>query len=243
MKEFLIEKKGDIVIVTVNREQQMNALTLSMLRGLRDLLPKLQARVIIITGKGRSFISGANLKEIKEFTTETGLEFTELFHSLLRVIEQDCPPVIAAINGYCIGGGLELALACDLRLAAENATFSLPEVKLGIIPGAGGTQRLPYIVGMTKAKELIYTGDFIDAQEAYRIGLLNKVVKSKELLPEALALAEKIVKRSESAVKRCKKVMNPGLEEGLKREREAFADCFTTEEPKKRITAFLERKK
>ncbi len=243
MKEILVEKKDNIAIVTINREEQLNALTISMLKELKRLLPELKAKVIIITGKGRSFIAGANIKELKDMSRDEALKFAELFHSLLNVIEQDCPPVIAAINGFCLGGGNELAMACDLRIASENATFSQPEVKLGIIPGAGGTQRLPYLVGMTKAKELIYTGDSIDAKEAYRIGLVNKVVKQEKLIPEAIALAEKISKQSESAVKRCKRVMNPALEQGLKREREAFADCFTTDEPKQRITAFLERKK
>ncbi len=243
MDEILVEKSEGIAIVTINREEQLNALKVSMIRELKEILPGLDARVIIITGKGKSFIAGANIKELKEMSRTEALEFSELFHSLLNTIELDCPPVIAAINGYCLGGGNELAMACDLRLASENASFSQPEVKLGIIPGAGGTQRLPHIVGLTKAKELIYTGDFIDAKEAYRIGLVGKVVKQERLLPEAVALARRIMKQSDAAVRRCKQVMAPCLQKGLRREIEAFADCFTTEEPKQMITAFLERKK
>lgn len=242
MDEILVEKSDGIAIVTINREEQMNSLNVSMIQALRDLLPGLDARVIIITGKGKSFIAGANIKELKEMSRAEALAFSELFHSLLNTIERDCPPVIAAINGYCLGGGNELAMACDLRLASENASFSQPEVKLGIIPGAGGTQRLPHIVGLTKAKELIYTGDFIDAQEAYRIGLVSKVVKQEQLMPEAIALAKRIMKQSHAAVMRCKQVMAPCLQEGLRREIEAFADCFTTDEPKQRITAFLEKR-
>lgn len=243
MDEILVEKSGGIAIVTINREEQMNSLRVPMIRGLRELLPGLDAGVIIITGKGKSFIAGADIKELKEMTRTEALEFSELFHSLLNTIERDCPPVIAAINGYCLGGGNELAMACDLRLASENASFSQPEVKLGIIPGAGGTQRLPNIVGLTKAKELIYTGDFIDAGEAYRIGLVNRVVKQEELLPESIAMAKRIMKQSDAAVRRCKQVMTPSLQNGLRREIEAFADCFTTEEPKQMITAFLGRRK
>lgn len=243
-----VERKEEIGIIILNRPDAMNALDTKMFQELGDALTGLgkdnRTRVIIITG-GKNFCAGADINELKEMHPVEAEVFSRLGHNVFDLLESTGKPVVAAINGYALGGGCELALACDIRIACEDAKFGQPEVNLGLIPGFGATQRLPRLVGIGKAKEMILTGRTIDAKEAEAIGLVNKVVKEGELMEKALEIARIIAQKGPVAVKLAKKLINENQEikEGLEREIVSFSECFNTRDHREGINAFLEKRK
>ncbi|MDI6708738.1 MAG: enoyl-CoA hydratase-related protein [Candidatus Thermoplasmatota archaeon] len=249
MKNLKFEKEKYIGIITICRPP-MNALNTEVLLELKALLEEVEKsqllKALIITGEGdKAFVAGADIKELKDKNAAQALEFAKIGQEVLDKIENLPMPVIAAVNGYALGGGTELALACDFVIASSNAKFGQPEVKLGIIPGFGGTQRLARLLNKNYAKHLIFTGETIDANEAYRIGLANKVVAQKELLNAAKELAAKI-QSCRVAISYAKEAINKGLEvpleKGLELERNAFSKCFETQDSKEGLEAFLQKR-
>jgi len=248
---ILMEKKNGIGTITINRPQVLNALNIETLRELTAAIQDLEndqtIHVAILTGKDRAFIAGADIKEMLSMNTLQGKEFATLGHRLLQAIEQSRIPYIAAVNGFALGGGCELMMACDLILTSSAAKIGQPEINLGIHPGFGGTQRLPRLVGSTKAKELLLTGDSIDAQEALRIGLVNKVVEPGLLLEETEKIAQKILSKSTIQTRFIKELVNTGTNIDLPSacilEISSFSSCFSTEDQKEGMRAFLEKKK
>jgi len=248
----LYQKEDCIATITINRPDKRNALNRETRQELRSILEDVIAdkslRCLIITGAGdKAFISGSDINELKEFSPLGLKEFmATLGQQLYTDFENLDIPVIAMINGAALGAGLELAMTCDLRIAAENARFGQPEVLLGIIPSGGGTQRLPKLVGVTKAKELIYTGDLIDAWEAERIGLVNKVVPLNKLEETTKELASKIASKSPITVKAAKLAVNKGIQApldiGLAYEAAIQCLCFTSEDHIEGLNAFLEKR-
>lgn len=248
---ILIENKGNISTIILNRPKALNALNEETLLELENCLDNIKVddsiTVVIITGAGeKAFIAGADISYMQSLTVKKAKQFGELGHRVLRRIEYLPQPVIAAVNGFALGGGCELALACDMRFASSNAKFGQPEVNLGVIPGFGGTQRLPRLVGKGLATELIFSGKIIDAEEARRIGLVNQVYAQEELLAECEVLAEMIDSRGPGAVRLCKEAVNNGLEMDLGRachyEADLFALCFSEEEQSEGMAAFLEKR-
>ena len=248
---ILFEKDHNIATVTINRPKALNALnkaTLEELLACFTELGKDQAiKVVILTGAGeKAFVAGADIAFMQALTPDEGKAFAGLGHRLARTIENLPQPVIAAINGFALGGGCELALCCDIRLASDNAKFGQPEVNLGIIPGFGGTQRLPRLVGKGLACELLYSGKIIDAGEAARIGLVNRVVSQEKIMAECRELAVLIASRGPGAVQLCKQIVNNGMEMDLTRacsyEADLFALCFAGTEQKEGMAAFIEKR-
>ena len=248
---LLYEKKGKIAYITINRPEALNALNpetyQELSQALLDFRDDAESWVVIITGAGeKAFCAGADLKEMVPVLEGLRNEWWRLPPTIMRGLEL-WKPVIAAINGFALGGGLELALACDLRIAAENASFGLPEVTLGLIPGWGGTQRLPRAITKAKAAELLFLGQRIDAQEAYRIGLVNKVVPQSQLLSGAQEWAERLCEIPPLAVSAAKEAMMKGLdislEEGLGLETKLEDFLFTTEDSKEGRAAWQEKRK
>lgn len=248
----LYEKKDKIAILTVNRPDALNALNKDVNLALLACLEKADAddeiRVAILTGSGnRAFIAGADIKEMLPLASpearEHGLRSKRVADKLWNMGK----PVIAMIDGFCLGGGLEYAMACDLRIASEKSKFGLPEITLGIIPGTAGTQRLPRLIGLTKAKELCLTGEIFDAKRALEYGLVNHVFAPEALEKETLAVAETIAKRGAFAVKMVKAAMNKGTETDLETaslfEIDCFALCFSTRDQKEGMQAFVDKKK
>ncbi|MCL4464339.1 MAG: short-chain-enoyl-CoA hydratase [Firmicutes bacterium] len=251
-ENLLFEKQDDVAIVTVNRPKALNALNAPTLRELEQVFTQLaedeSVSVVILTGAGeKAFVAGADIAFMQELTAIEARKFALLGQAAFNKIENLPQPVIAAINGFALGGGCELAMACDIRLASENAKFGQPEVNLGVPPGFAGTQRLPRLVGKGRAKELLYTADMIDAQEAYRIGLVNKVFPAAELLDAAQKMAKKIATKGQIAVRLTKSAVNQGLEmdaeRGMAYEAEVFGLVFSTEDQKEGMKAFLEKRK
>ena len=250
-KNLLVTIEGNIAIIKFNRANVLNALNtetiLELERDLDELTTKPEVRVIILTGEGKAFVAGADIAEMSKYSSMDARVFAQNGHRVLGKLENIDKPVIAAINGFALGGGCEIALACDIRILSENAKIGQPEVNLGIIPGFGGTQRLARLCGAGIAKELIYTGDMIDAQEALRIGLANKVVPLDKLMDTAKEIAKKILNKGPLAIRMTKTVINRGLDSNLETakelEIETFALCFSTGEPKDGMTAFLEKRK
>jgi len=250
---LLLEIDSDgIGTVVINRPKALNALNAATIVELDkvfdDFATNNAVKVIIITGSGeKSFVAGADILEMKDKTAIEGRQLAQFAQAIFNKIENIAKPVIAAINGYALGGGCELAMACDIRIASEKAKFGQPEVSLGIPPGFGGTQRLARLVGKGRAKELLFTGDMIDAAEAYRIGLANQVVAPAELMDKAKAMAHKIISRAPIAVEVCKSAINKGLDvdlsSGIAYEAEVFGLCFATEDQKEGMTAFVEKRK
>lgn len=245
-----VEKSEGIATVTINRPEVRNALNAETWREIRAVIRELagddDVKVAIFTGSGdKAFASGADINVLKQRTMVEALEGES--QAILAELEDFSKPTIAAINGYCLGGGCELAMACDIRIAAESARLGQPEVNIGIIPGAGGTQRLARLVGLGKAKELILTGDIIDAQEALRIGLVNKVVPDDQLMAAARDMARKIMAKGPLAVRLAKTVVNVSLSTdlhtGLLLERISEALLFGTEDKLEGTSAFLEKRK
>ena len=251
LKNVILEKEAHLAIVTINRPKALNALNSETLKDLDTVIEDLEndkdIYAVILTGAGdKSFVAGADIAEMKDLNEEQGKEFGILGNNVFRRLENLNQPVIAAISGFALGGGCELSLACDIRIASEKAKFAQPEAGLGITPGFGGTQRLPRVVGLGKAKELIYTGDIIRADEALRIGLVNKVVPLENLIEEAKALAAKIIANAPIAVQLCKDAINRGTQVDIDKaiiiEAEDFGKCFSSEDQTEGMTAFLERR-
>ena len=251
-KNIIVEIKGKVGIVKINRPDALNALNAEILGELRRVMHNLSfenenIRVIILTGEGKAFVAGADISEMKEMSGLEAREFSLLGQKVFSFIATQEKPVIAAVNGFALGGGCELALACDIRVASDKAKLGQPEVNLGVIPGFAGTQRLSRLAGVAKAKELIFTGDMIDAQTAHSIGLINQVVPADQLMTTCMDLANKIASKGPAAVKLAKTVINKGIQADLSTgssyEAEAFGLCFSTGEPKEGMTAFLEKRK
>lgn len=251
LKNVLLEKEGHLAIVTINRPKALNALNSETLKDLNTVIEDLEndsnIYAVILTGAGeKSFVAGADIAEMRELNEEQGKEFGMLGNKVFRRLEKLDKPVIAAISGFALGGGCELSMACDIRIASERARFAQPESGLGITPGFGGTQRLPRIVGLGKAKEMIYTGAMVKADEALRIGLVNKVVPLENLMDEAKAMANAIIVNAPVAVKLCKDAIDRGMQVDIDRaieiEAEDFGKCFSTEDQKEGMTAFLEKR-
>ena len=248
---LLVHIADQIATVTVNRPEIMNALTEDVFIELERIISGLtlndEVAVIILTGAGeKAFIAGGDIKKMVEATPAWAKSFALLAQRILNQIEESPKPVIAAINGYALGGGCELAMACDIRIAADSAKLGQPEVKIGIIPGFAGTQRLARLVGKGKAKELIFTGDMINAEEACRIGLVNKVVPAEQLLDATREMALTIASRSRTAVKFSKQVIDNGLEMDIKHaglyEADLFSLCFAYEDRREGMLSFIEKR-
>ena len=250
-ENILFEKKDAIVYVTINRPKVLNALNTATMGELRTVFTQVkddrEVRVVILTGAGeKSFVAGADISELQKNNPVEAKEYTHRGQAVLDVIENLGKPVIACINGFALGGGCEIAMACTMRLASENAKLGQPEVKLGIIPGYGGTQRLPRLLGKGLAMQLLLTGEMITAQEAYRIGLVNEVVPSAQLIARGEAIARSIIKNAPIAVQYCLEAVNHGMEmtlkEGLFLEATLFSVSCATEDKKEGTTAFLEKR-
>lgn len=245
-----IDKRDNVYILTINRPEALNALNEEVLTDLNETIDIVigdeTARAVIITGEGRAFVAGADIGAQAVLDIEGGRKWGQNGSALFRKIEKMDIPVIAAVNGFALGGGCELALACDLITASTKAKFGQPEVGLGIIPGFSGTQRLPRRIGIAKAKELIYTGRMIKAEEAEKIGLVNQVSEPETLISDALALAAEITKNAPLAVKYAKAAVSRGMEvdidNGIAVENELFAMCFGSEDQKEGMHAFLEKR-
>ena len=243
-----VEKKKEIGTITLNRPEARNALNRKMLHKLGDALTELendlQIRIVIITGN-KDFCAGADIKEMNTIKPEEIEIFCRWGHKVFDQLEGMRKPVIAAITGFALGGGCELALASDIRIAGEGAKFGQPEVNLGLIPGFGGTQRLSRLVGVGKAKEIIFTGEILSAKEAASIGLINRIVKDEELMTKAEEMAMSIALKSSIAVKLAKTLVNENqeIEKGLEKEITFFAQCFATQDRVEGINAFLEKRK
>ena len=249
---LILEVKDRIAIVTINRPEKLNALNAAAKRELHDLFVALRqdpsVDVVIITGGGeKAFVAGTDIKELTELDRESGEDFSRRGQEVFDVIEQLGKPVIAAVNGYALGGGCELALACHIRIASEKARFGQPEVTLGIIPGYGGTQRLARLIGRGRALEMILTAAQVDAAEALRIGLVNKVVPPAELMSRAMAMAQVISSFGQPAIQMALKAVNAaqevGLGDGQKLEASLFGGCCATEDFLEGTNAFLEKRK
>ena len=252
MNNLLMEVENEIAVVTINRPKSLNALYSETLAELNTCLAEIEGRtdikVVILTGSGsKSFVAGADISEMVNATPAEGRAMGLLAREAFGRLENMPQVTIAAVNGFALGGGCEISMACDIRVAAENAKFAQPECGLGILPGVGGTQRLARLVGKGRAKEMIFTCDMIDAQDAYRIGLANHVVPQEELLDYCKAMAGRIMKNAPYAVSLAKQVINSGadmdLDNGLKLEANIFGLSFSTEDKKEGMTAFLEKRK
>ena len=251
-QNILCAVENGIATITINRPKALNALNLDTVTELKDAIEKIAVdkavKVVVITGAGeKSFVAGADIKEMATKTPAEGREWGQFGQNVFTEIENMPQPVIAAINGFCLGGGCELSCACDIRYASDNAKFGQPEVGLGITPGFGGTQRLTRVVGRGQAKELIYTGGMIGAEDAKAIGLVNKVVPQEELMPAVLKLAGKIAKNAPVAVQLSKAAINRGINcdvvTGIAYEAEVFGLCFSTNDQKEGMAAFVEKRK
>jgi enoyl-CoA hydratase len=248
---LLCECSDGIAVLTINRPKALNALNADVLKALDQKLDQIAmdptVQVVIITGAGeKSFVAGADIPSMLKMTAIEGRAWGQFGQHVFNKVENLSQVVIAAVNGFALGGGCELALACDIRLASEKAKFGQPEVSLGITPGFGGTQRLPRIVGKGHAKQMLFTGDTITAAKAREIGLVNEVVASEELMAAAKAMAQKIMSRAQVAVQGCKTAVNHGLDvdlgSGIAYEAEAFAVCFSTVDQKEGMGAFVEKR-
>ncbi len=246
-----LEYQGHVALITINQPDKLNALNSDRLHTLflriQEAALHPDVRAIVLTGAGdRAFVAGADIKEMVALGPDEGRTFGELGHAVASALEAAPQPVIAAVNGYAFGGGCELALACDIRLASTNAAFAQPEVSLGIPPGWGGSQRLPRVVGPGIASELIYTGRRVDAEEALRIGLVNAIHSAEDLVPKALELARQIAANSPRSVQAAKRLIaltrGAAHIDGLAAEATAFGDAFGTPEQIEGMSAFIEKR-
>lgn len=251
-QNIILSKEEGVAILTVNRPQALNALNqatlLEIKRAVQDVDDDAQVDVLIITGGGeKSFVAGADIAYMQELGAVAGRQFGLLGQEVFRAIESLAKPTIAAVNGFALGGGCELAMSCDFRVASAKARFGQPEVSLGITPGFGGTQRLARLVGPGMAKQLLFTGETIDANEALRIGLVNRVVDPQELLETVRETAQKIRSNAPLAVRFCKSAVDQGLQtdidRGLTIEADLFGICFATSDQKEGMKAFLEKRR
>ncbi len=245
------EKKNQIAYVTIDRPKVLNALNMATMQELKQAFASIQdddeVRVAILTGGGeKAFVAGADIGELSQHSPVSAKEYTHKGQAILDAIEDLGKPVIACINGFALGGGCELAMACTMRIASENAKLGQPEVKLGLIPGYGGTQRLPRLVGKGIAMQLVLSGEMISAQEAHRIGLVNEVVPAGELIARAEAIAAKIIANAPLAIQYCMEAVNHGLDlplaDGLYLEATLFGVCCSTEDKNEGTKAFLEKR-
>jgi enoyl-CoA hydratase len=251
-ENIIVTAENGIGQITINRPAKLNALNVATIQELHDAFENLESnsdvRVIIITGEGeKAFVAGADISEFANFTVEEGAQLAAQGQELLfDFVENMKKPVIAAVNGFALGGGLELAMACHFRIASDNAKMGLPEVSLGVIPGYGGTQRLPQLIGKGRAMEMIMTAGMISAEEAHRISLVNHVVPQSELLDFTRGIASKIMRNSPFAIGRAIKCVNANFKDGVngfETEIRNFGKCFGTEDFKEGTTAFLEKRK
>lgn len=251
MEFVLYEQKGQYAIITINRERALNALNSTVLDELNETLDNVnldEVRCLILTGAGqKSFVAGADIGEMSTLTKAEGEAFGKKGNDVFRKLETFPIPVIAAINGFALGGGCEISMSCDIRICSENAVFGQPEVGLGITPGFGGTQRLARLVGEGMAKQMIYTARNIKADEAYRIGLVNAVYAQEELMPAAEKMASTIAKNAPIAVRNCKKAINDGMQVDMDQaiviEEKLFGDCFESEDQRYGMAFFLDKNK
>lgn len=251
MEYILYEEKNQIGFVTINRPKALNALNSKVLDELDQTIKAVDLEVVrclVITGSGdKSFVAGADIGEMSSLSKEEGEAFGKKGNDVFLALESLPVPVIGAINGYALGGGCELAMSCDIRICSENAVFGQPEVGLGITPGFGGTQRLMRLVGPGMAKQMIYTGRNIKAEEALRIGLVNGVYPLANLMEEASKIASSIAKNAPIAVRNCKKAMNSGIskpiDEAVALEEKIFGSCFETEDQRYGMAFFLDKDK
>lgn len=251
MEFILYEQKGAYAIITINREKALNALNSTVLEELDKTLDEVnleEVRCLILTGAGtKSFVAGADIGEMSSLSKAEGEAFGKKGNDVFRKLETFPIPVIAAVNGFALGGGCEISMSCDIRICSENAVFGQPEVGLGITPGFGGTQRLARLVGAGMAKQMIYTARNIKADEAYRIGLVNAVYPQEELMAAAEKMAAGIAKNAPIAVRNCKKAINEGLDVDMDQaiviEEKLFGDCFESYDQKEGMAAFLEKRK
>ena len=245
------EQDGFIGVITINRPEALNALNTEVIQDLDAVLDSIDlgtTRVLVVTGAGeKSFVAGADIAAMSTMTVQEAREFSKAGNDVFRKLETLPIPSIAAVNGFALGGGNELAMSCDIRYCSENAMFGQPEVGLGITPGFGGTQRLARLIGTGKAKEMVYAAVNIKADEAYRVGLVNAVYTQEELMPAAKKLAGAIAKMAPIAVRNSKKAMNDGLQTDMDQaiviEEKLFGGCFETEDQKNGMQAFLEKRK
>lgn len=251
MEFIMYEAEGQVGIITINRPKALNALNRQVLEELDTVLNSVDlntVRALIITGAGdKSFVAGADIAEMSTLTREEGEAYGKKGNDVFRRLETFPVPVIAAVNGFALGGGCEISLSCDIRICSDNAVFGQPEAGLGITPGFGGTQRLERIIGVGMAKQMIYTARNIKAEEAYRIGLVNAVYPQEELLGAARKMAEEIAKNGPIAVRNCKQAMNNGLpmniDQAIVIEEKLFGACFETHDQKEGMSSFLEKRK
>jgi enoyl-CoA hydratase len=248
---LIFEKQDNIGVLKINRPKAMNALNTETICEFSQIIDEINLdqdiKVLVVTGEGKAFVAGADIVEMKDKTSEEARVFAELGMRLFRKIELMEKPVIAAVNGFALGGGCELSMSCDIRLAGEKAKFGQPEVGLGITPGFGGTQRMSRLVGLAKAKELIFTAKMINAAEAEKIGLVNSVVPQEELMDKVMEMAKQIAQNSPMAVKYAKSAINRGYETDIETamyiEKDIFGLCFASEEQTEGMTAFIEKRK
>jgi enoyl-CoA hydratase len=248
--KLIVDVKDKICTVKINNPEAMNALNSTILSELDAAFTEIAANeevsVVVITGEGRAFVAGADISQMSTMNATEGKAFGVQGSAVFRKIENLDKPVIAAINGFALGGGCELAMACDIRIASNKAKIGQPETGLGITPGFSGTQRLPRIVGLGKAKEIIYTAKPITADEAYRIGLVNSVVEPEALMDAAYAMAKQIAKNAPIALKYSKEAINKGMQtdidSAISLENDLFALCFSTEDQKEGMKAFFEKR-
>lgn len=251
MNFITYEQEGFVGVITINRPKALNALNSEVLKELNATLDAVDlenTRALVLTGAGeKSFVAGADIAEMSTLTKAEGEAFGKIGNDVFRKIETFPIPVIAAVNGFALGGGCEIAMSCDIRLCSDTAIFGQPEVGLGITPGFGGTQRLARLIPVGKAKEIIYGAVNIKADEAYRLGLVNSVYPLEELLPAAKKLAAKISKNAPIAVRACKQAINEGLDldmdQAIVLEEKLFGSCFETEDQREGMQAFLEKRK
>ena len=250
MKYVSYEKKDGIGVAVIDRQEALNALNSEVIADLTEVVGMVEAdpdlRVFVITGAGRSFVAGADIGEQQPLTLDGGRKWGQRGSALMRRIEKLEIPTIAAVNGFALGGGCELALCCDIILASAKAKFGQPEAGLGITPGFGGTQRLPRKIGVSKAKELIFSARVMGAQEAYELGLADKVVAPEELMDKAMELMASFTKNAPIAVANCKKAIDEGyqldIDGGIKAENKWFGNCFGADDQKEGMAAFLEKR-
>jgi hypothetical protein len=252
MSTVLVQIDDHIATVTINKPEVLNALSTAVLADLNQALDEVEKveniYAVILTGAGeKSFVAGADISEMKDMDAKQAAQYAKFADKIFFRIEDFHCPVIAAVNGFALGGGCELAMACDIRIASETARFAQPEAGLGITPGFGGTQRLARLIGAGRAKELIYTGRHVKADEAFSIGLVNKVTKPENLMAETIAMAQVICQKAPFAIKKAKAAINRGLQVSIDKavavETEEFAQCFATEDQKMGMNAFVNKEK
>ncbi len=250
-RNILVEKEEGIALIKINRPKALNAINREVLNELINVFQELgedeSIKVIILSGEGKAFVAGADIKEMINMSPTEARKFSETGHNLMGIMEKLGKPIIAAVNGFALGGGMEIAMACDFILASENAKLGQPEINLGVIPGFGGTQRLSRLVGKARAKELIFTGEMISAQEAKELGIVNKVFPSEEFLTEVKKVAAQIASKGALSLSLAKTAIDSGynvdLASGCRIEQDLFGLCFSHSDQKEGMSAFLEKRK